>query len=239
MNRNTRARKGQSPSLAPAARRSGRESLAARAARAATIADRLAVAHPGASCSLDFDSPYQLVIATILSAQCTDKRVNIVTVSLFDRWPTAEALAAATQPQVEAVIRPTGFFRAKAKNIRGCCAALVARHGGQVPLTLDELIHLPGVGRKTANVVLNMAFGQITHAVDTHVFRIANRLRIAPGRNPLQVELGLEKAVPEEFGHHAHHWLILHGRYACKAVKPLCAACIVADLCDSADKRTG
>jgi endonuclease-3 len=136
-------------------------------------------------------------------------------------------------------VKSIGLFRTKAKNVIALSEQLIAEHGGEVPAEREALEKLPGVGRKTANVVLNMAFGQITHAVDTHVFRIANRLRIAPGKTPLAVEMGLEKAVPDEFGHHAHHWLILHGRYTCKAVKPLCGSCIVADLCDSADKRTG
>ena len=134
------------------------------------------------------------------------------------------------------LVKTIGLFRTKAKNVIALSEKLIAAHGGIVPADREALETLPGVGRKTANVVLNMAFGQITHAVDTHVFRIANRLRIAPGKTPLAVELGLETAVPPEFGHHAHHWLILHGRYVCKARKPECGVCIVADLCRSADK---
>lgn len=196
------------------------------------VARRLARAYPGANCSLDFASPFQLLIATILSAQCTDKRVNIVTVSLFDRWPTAEALAAATQPQVEAVIRPTGFFRAKAKNIRGCCAALVARHGGQVPLTLDELIHLPGVGRKTANVVLGSGFGIPSGVVvDTHVGRISRRLGLTRHTDAVRVERDLVAAIPKPHWIAFSHRLIEHGRTVCMARRPRCEACLLADLC--------
>jgi len=196
------------------------------------VARRLARAYPGANCSLDFASPFQLLIATILSAQCTDKRVNIVTVSLFARWPTAEALAAATQPQVEAVIRPTGFFRAKAKNIRGCCAALVARHGGQVPLTLDELIHLPGVGRKTANVVLGSGFGMPSGVVvDTHVGRISRRLGLTCHTDAVRAERDLVAAIPKSHWIAFSHRLIEHGRTVCMARRPRCEACLLADLC--------
>lgn len=196
------------------------------------VARRLARAYPGANCSLDFASPFQLLIATILSAQCTDKRVNVVTVSLFSRWPTAEALAAATQPQVEAVIRSTGFFRAKAKNIRGCCAALVARHGGQVPLTLDELIHLPGVGRKTANVVLGSGFGIPSGVVvDTHVGRISRRLGLTRHADAVRAERDLVAAIPKSHWIAFSHRLIEHGRTVCMARRPRCEACLLADLC--------
>lgn len=196
------------------------------------VARRLARAYPGANCSLDFASPFQLLIATILSAQCTDKRVNIVTVSLFNRWPTAEALAAATQPQVEAVIRPTGFFRAKAKNIRGCCAALVARHGGQVPLTLEELVHLPGVGRKTANVVLGSGFGIPSGVVvDTHVGRISRRLGLTRHADAVRAERDLVAAIPKSHWIAFSHRLIEHGRTVCMARRPRCEACLLADLC--------
>lgn len=196
------------------------------------VARRLARAYPGANCSLDFASPFQLLIATILSAQCTDKRVNIVTVGLFDRWPTAEALAAATQPQVEAVIRPTGFFRAKAKNIRGCCAALVARHGGQVPLTLEELVHLPGVGRKTANVVLGSGFGIPSGVVvDTHVGRISRRLGLTRHADAVRAERDLVAAIPKTHWIAFSHRMIEHGRTVCMARRPRCEACLLADLC--------
>ena len=141
------------------------------------------------------------------------------------------------EDKVRDYIKTIGLYRNKAKNVIALSEKLIAEFGGEVPTTREALESLPGVGRKTANVVLNIAFGEITHAVDTHVFRIANRLRIAPGKNVLQVELGLEKAVPPEFGRHAHHWLILHGRYTCKALRPECVRCIQNDLCDSADKR--
>ena len=157
-----------------------RESAAAKKLRAAAIAERLAVAHPAAECSLAFDNPFQLLVATILSAQCTDKRVNMVTGDLFRRWPTPAALAAARPRDLEGVIRSTGFYRAKAKNILGCCQSLVERYGGQVPTSLSDLVRLPGVGRKTANVVLGGAFGQAEGiVVDTHVGRIARRLGAA------------------------------------------------------------
>lgn len=232
MNRNTRARKGQSPSLAPAARRPGRESLAARAARAATIADRLAVAHPGASCSLDFDSPYQLVIATILSAQCTDKRVNLVTPQLFARWPDPRSLAAAKPAQVEGVIRSTGFFRAKAKSLLGCARGLVDRHGGEVPTTLEELVRLPGVGRKTANVVLGSAFGITSGVVvDTHVGRICRRLGLTTHTDAVRAERDLVRLVPRDHWIGFSHRLIEHGRTVCPARGPRCEQCPLADLC--------
>ncbi len=136
-------------------------------------------------------------------------------------------------------IKSIGLFRTKARNVIALSQRLIEAHGGEVPADREALQALPGVGRKTANVVLNIAFGLIAHAVDTHVFRVANRLRIAPGKTPAHVEAGLEKAVPDEFGVHAHHWLILHGRYTCKALRPECGRCLVADICDSADKRVG
>ncbi len=180
---------------------------------------------------------YTLLVAVVLSAQATDVGVNKATRPLFAIADTPSKMLALGEDTVREYVKSIGLFRTKAKNVMLLSQMLIDEHGGEVPANRAALEKLPGVGRKTANVVLNMAFGQITHAVDTHVFRVSNRLRIAPGKNPAQVELGLEKAVPDEFGHHAHHWLILHGRYTCKAVKPLCGACVVADLCDSADKR--
>ena len=198
----------------------------------AAVARRLAKGYPQAHCSLDFASPFQLLIATILSAQCTDKRVNAVTGSLFGRWPTAAALAAASQAEVEAVIRSTGFFRAKAKNIRGCCQALVERHGGEVPRTLEELVRLPGVGRKTANVVLGSGFGLPSGVVvDTHVGRISRRLGLTRHADAVKAERDLIAAIPKSHWIAFSHRLIEHGRAVCTARRPRCEDCPLADLC--------
>jgi endonuclease-3 len=179
-----------------------------------------------------FASPFQLLIATILSAQCTDKRVNVVTGSLFDRWPTAAALAAASQAEVEAVIRSTGFFRAKAKNIRGCCQALVERHGGEVPRMLEELVRLPGVGRKTANVVLGSGFGLPSGVVvDTHVGRISRRLGLTRHADAVKAERDLIAVIPKSHWIVFSHRLIEHGRTVCTARRPRCEDCPLADLC--------
>jgi endonuclease III len=186
---------------------------------------------------LDYVNAFTLLVAVVLSAQATDAGVNKATKRLFELADTPEKMLALGEDQVRELIKTIGLYRNKAKNVIALSEKLIAEFGGQVPTMREALESLPGVGRKTANVVLNIAFGEITHAVDTHVFRVANRLRIAPGKNVLQVELGLEKAVPAEFGRHAHHWLILHGRYTCKALRPACETCVVADLCDSADKR--
>lgn len=198
----------------------------------AAVARRLARSYPQAHCSLDFASPFQLLIATILSAQCTDKRVNVVTVDLFGRWPTAAALAAASQPAVEAVIRSTGFFRAKAKNIRGCCTALVERHGGEVPRTLEELVRLPGVGRKTANVVLGSGFGLPSGVVvDTHVGRISRRLGLTRHADAVRAERDLMAVIPKSHWIAFSHRVIEHGRTVCTARRPSCEDCPLADLC--------
>ena len=198
----------------------------------AVVARRLAKSYPQALCSLDFASPFQLLIATILSAQCTDKRVNAVTGSLFGRWPTAAALAAASQAEVEAVIRSTGFFRAKAKNIRGCCQALVERHGGEVPRVLEELVRLPGVGRKTANVVLGSGFGLPSGVVvDTHVGRISRRLGLTRHADAVKAERDLIAVIPKSHWIVFSHRLIEHGRTVCTARRPRCEDCPLADLC--------
>ncbi len=198
---------------------------------------RFQAANPEPKGELEHVNPFTLLVAVVLSAQATDAGVNKATRKLFALADSPEAMLALGEDQVRELVKTIGLFRTKAKNVIALCEKLIAEFGGQVPTTRAELESLPGVGRKTANVVLNMAFGEITHAVDTHVFRVANRLRLAPGRNVLQVELGLEKAVPEEFGRHAHHWLILHGRYTCKALRPACPACLLVDLCDAPDKR--
>lgn len=207
------------------------------AAQRAEIFTRLRAANPAPTTELEYATPFQLLIAVLLSAQATDKSVNLATRKLFADAPTPQAMLALGEEKLAEYINRIGLYRTKAKNTIATCRLLVERHDGEVPHSREALEALPGVGRKTANVVLNMAFGEITHAVDTHVFRVANRLRLAPGRNVLQVELGLEAAVPHEFGRHAHHWLILHGRYTCKALRPMCPACLLNDLCDAADKR--
>jgi endonuclease-3 len=191
----------------------------------------LAIAFPHVYCELDFTNPLELAVATILSAQSTDKRVNLTTPALFAKYRTAHDYAEANRNQVEELIRPTGFYRNKANSLIRLGAELVERFDGEVPATLDQLVTLPGVGRKTANVVLNTAFGEPTMAVDTHIFRVANRTGLAPGRTPLAVEKKLMRAVPAAYLMNAHHWLILHGRYLCKARKPDCPACPIADLC--------
>jgi endonuclease-3 len=201
------------------------------------IFTRFRAANPEPKGELEHVNAYTLLVAVVLSAQATDAGVNKATRALFAIADTPEKMLALGEDKVREHVRTIGLFRTKAKNVIALSEILVRDHASTVPADRAMLETLPGVGRKTANVVLNMAFGQITHAVDTHVFRVANRLAIAPGKNVLAVELGLEKAVPDAFGHHAHHWLILHGRYTCKARSPDCLACIVADLCNSPDKR--
>ena len=201
------------------------------------IFERFRAANPEPKGELESVNAFTLLVAVVLSAQATDAGVNKATRKLFAIADTPEKMLALGEETVREHIRTIGLYRNKAKNVIALSEKLIAQFGSAVPTTREELESLPGVGRKTANVVLNIAFGEITHAVDTHVFRVANRLRIAPGKNVLQVEMGLEKAVPEEFGRHAHHWLILHGRYTCKALRPECGRCIQNDLCDSPDKR--
>ena len=207
------------------------ESLAGKKARAGKILTRLAKAYPDARTALDFTTPLELLVATILSAQCTDERVNAVTAGLFPRYRRASDWAGVPLPVLEREIHSTGFFRAKAKSLNGMARALVERHGGLVPRTLEELVELPGVGRKTANVVLGNAFGIPALAVDTHVFRVSHRLALSTGKTPDKVEADLMAIVPEPYLTRAHHWLILHGRYTCVARRPLCEKCVIADLC--------
>ena len=201
------------------------------AARLEEIFRRFAAAEPEPKSELDYTSPYTLLVAVVLSAQATDAGVNKATPALFVLADTPQKMVALGLDKVTELIRTIGLFRTKAKNVVALSEKLIADYGGKVPETREELETLPGVGRKTANVVLNVAFGQPTMAVDTHIFRVANRTGIAPGRDPLAVELALEKRVPAPYRRHAHHWLILHGRYICKARKPDCAACPIADLC--------
>jgi endonuclease-3 len=201
------------------------------------IFQRFQAANPEPKGELEYVNAFTLLVAVVLSAQATDVGVNKATRKLFELADTPQKMLALGEERVRELVKTIGLYRTKAKNVIGLCEKLIAEFGGEVPVSREALESLPGVGRKTANVVLNIAFGEITHAVDTHVFRVSNRLRIAPGKNVLQVELGLEKAVPPEFGRHAHHWLILHGRYTCKALRPECERCLLNDLCDSPDKR--
>jgi endonuclease III len=216
-----------------------RESAAARAARAQEILKGLARTYPHAHCELDYTTPLELLIATILSAQCTDKRVNIVTKELFRVCKTAADYVALPQEQLEEIVHTTGFFRAKAKNVKACCAALVEHHGGEVPRTMDELTHLAGVGRKTANVVLGNAFGiNVGVVVDTHVQRLSTRLGLTRESTPEKIEQELMKLIPREQWAVFSHWLIWHGRRRCDARKPDCAQCELASLCPRVGVRT-
>ena len=197
---------------------------------------RLAKANPEPKGELEHVNPYTLLVAVVLSAQATDAGVNKATRTLFALADTPQKMVALGEDKVRDYIKTIGLFRNKAKNVIALSQLLLERHGGEVPAEREALEALPGVGRKTANVVLNIAFEQPTIAVDTHLFRVANRLKLAPGKTPLEVELGLLKAVPEKYLRHAHHWLILHGRYTCLARRPRCGVCIVSDLCTSPDK---
>jgi endonuclease III len=192
---------------------------------------RFAEAMPEPKGELDYKSPFTLLIAVVLSAQATDAGVNKATPALFRLADTPQKMAALGEAKVMDLIKTIGLYRNKAKNVVALSRKLVEEFGGEVPLTREALQSLPGVGRKTANVVLNIAFRQPTMAVDTHIFRVSNRTGLAPGRDPLAVELELERIVPGEYKLHAHHWLILHGRYVCKARKPECPRCLVRDLC--------
>jgi endonuclease-3 len=215
--------------------RIGRESRAARRARTHLILERLKALYPDAHCELDFRNPYQLLVATILSAQCTDVRVNQVTPALFARWSDAHALALAPVEQLEAVIRPTGFFRNKARNLIGMARAVVADHDGDIPATMVELQALPGVGRKTANVILGNAFHRSEGiTVDTHVLRLSALLRLTRETDPVAVETDLMVLVPPEDWALCSHLLIWHGRRICIANRPRCEECVLTDLCPSA-----
>lgn len=202
----------------------------------AKIFERFSASVPEPKGELEHVNPYTLLVAVALSAQATDAGVNKATRALFKVADTPEKMVALGEEKLRDYIKTIGLFRNKAKNVIALSEALIRDHGGEVPADRDALEALPGVGRKTANVVMNMAFGEPTMAVDTHVFRVANRLGIAPGKTPLEVEEGLLKVVPPEYGVHAHHWLILHGRYICKARKPECWRCIIQDLCIFKDK---
>jgi len=202
------------------------------AARRAAIFQRLQAANPHPTTELQYGSPFELLVAVILSAQATDISVNRATARLFAVANSAPLMLRLGEQRLKTYIRTIGLFNTKAANIIASCRMLVDRHGGEVPRSREELEALPGVGRKTANVVLNTAFGEPTIAVDTHIFRVCNRTGLAPGPTPLAVEHRLLRVVPAEFRRDAHHWLILHGRYVCKARRPACPRCPIADLCE-------
>ncbi len=196
---------------------------------------RLAEVYKDEGTMLNYTSPFTLLVAVILSAQCTDKRVNVITARLFPRLDSPGKMAELTLPEMEAEIRDCGLYKAKAKNLLGMCHMLLENYGGEVPEDFDELVKLPGVGRKTANVVRSVCWGYPAIAVDTHVFRVANRLKLAPGNTPLEVEAGLMKAIPKKDWSDAHHWLIWHGRRVCTARKPQCETCFLRDVCPSGE----
>jgi endonuclease-3 len=198
----------------------------------AEIFRRFRAANPNPTTELKYRTPYELLVAVVLSAQATDKSVNKATEVLFRKYDTPQKMAALGVPGLQEYIQTIGLYRNKAKNVIALSRMLVEKHGGEVPATREALEELPGVGRKTANVVLNTAFGQPTVAVDTHIFRVANRTGIAPGKDPREVEDRLLKFTPPEYLKDAHHWLILHGRYICTARKPGCPECLIRDLCE-------
>ena len=229
------------PLAAPPTAKSAPARKAARRkyADAATVREiftRLRAQNPEPKGELEYVNPYTLLVAVVLSAQATDAGVNKATRALFAAADTPQKMLALGEDRVRNHIKTIGLFRAKAKNVIALSQILVEKHGGKVPLDAASLEALPGVGRKTANVVRNIAFGETTIAVDTHLFRISNRIPLARGKTPLEVELGLLKIIPQEFLLHAHHWLILHGRYICKARRPECERCVIADLCTSPEK---
>ena len=207
------------------------------AARRRLLFERLRTANPTPRTELRYRTPYQLLVAVVLSAQATDRSVNQATETLFEVAGTPEAMLALGEEGLKGHIRRIGLYQTKAKNLIALTRRLMERHGGQVPADREALEALPGVGRKTANVVLNTAFGEPTIAVDTHIFRVANRTGLAPGRTVREVEDRLLRHVPREFRQDAHHWLILHGRYVCKARLPACGSCVIRDLCDWMDKE--
>jgi endonuclease-3 len=207
-------------------------------AKRAEIFRRFREANPDPTTELVYGSAFELLIAVILSAQATDKGVNLATAKLFRQANTPAKMLALGEEGLTAHIKTIGLFRSKAKHIMATCRMLVEQHGGEVPESREALEALPGVGRKTANVVLNTAFGHPTMAVDTHIFRVSNRIGLAPGKDVREVEDRLMKHVPREYLHNAHHWLILHGRYTCKALRPECPRCLIRDLCEYRGKTT-
>ena len=232
-----RAAKGKGRGSKEAKKVGARESLAARRERVLEIVLRLRRQYPDATCSLEHADPYQLLVATILSAQCTDERVNLVTPALFRRYPSAEDLAGAKPDELEDMIKSTGFFRNKTKSLLGMAGAVTERHHGRIPETMEELTALPGVGRKTANVVLGNAFrSNVGVVVDTHVGRLAQRLGLTVSDDPVAIEQDLMACVPREDWTDISHLLIYHGRAVCRAQKPRCGECVLNDLCPSAFK---
>jgi endonuclease III len=224
------------PGPSPRSSKRPRKAVKPAPERVAEIFRRFAAAKPDPKGELEYINPFTLLVAVVLSAQATDAGVNKATRPLFKTANTPKKMLVLGEDGVREAIKTIGLYRNKAKNVIGLSQALIARHGGEVPHEREALEALPGVGRKTANVVLNIAFGQPTMAVDTHVYRVAHRLGLATGKTPMEVELGLLEVIPERYLHHAHHWLILHGRYVCQARKPKCDACVVCDLCSSGDK---
>ena len=204
----------------------------------AAFFDRLAEEIPIPKGELEYINPYTLLVAVVLSAQATDVGVNRATRPLFEKVRTPEKMLALGETKLKGYIKTIGLYNSKAKNVIALSRILIERHASRVPPSREAMETLPGVGRKTANVVLNIAFGEPTIAVDTHIFRVSNRTGLAPGKNPLEVETRLERVVPDERKMHAHHWLILHGRYVCKARKPDCPACVVRELCAYKAKTT-
>jgi endonuclease-3 len=233
-----RVKNSRKPAAAkPAAARPARARAVPKKAKPWTPAEiheafsRFQKANPEPKGELEHLNPYTLLVAVVLSAQATDAGVNKATRALFEVADTPQKMLALGEEKLRDYIRTIGLYRTKAKNVIALSEKLIAEFGGEVPRTRAEIESLPGAGRKTANVVLNMAFGESTLAVDTHVFRVANRTGLAPGKTPLEVELGLMRVIPPEFMLHAHHWLILHGRYTCLARKPRCEVCLINDLC--------
>jgi endonuclease III len=223
----------------PAAKKSAKKQKVRPAADISEIFRRFAKANPEPKGELEHVNAYTLLVAVVLSAQATDAGVNKATRALFKIADTPQKMLALGEERVREHVKTIGLYRNKAKNVILLSQKVIDAHGGEVPADRDALVQLPGVGRKTANVVLNMAFGQKTMAVDTHVYRVAHRLSLAFGKTPEAVEEGLMKVVPDDYLFHAHHWLILHGRYTCKAQKPRCGLCVIHDLCTSADKIEG
>ncbi len=206
------------------------------AAKRREIFTRFRAANPKPTTELVYHTPFELLVAVVLSAQATDKSVNLATRKLFEVADTPQKMLALGQTGLEDYIKTIGLYKSKAKHLIATCRLLLEQHGGEVPHSREALEKLPGVGRKTANVILNTAFGEPTIAVDTHIFRVANRTGIAPGKTVLEVEKNLLKFIETSFRHDAHHWLILHGRYVCKARKPECARCLIRDLCEYSEK---
>ena len=215
------------------------ESLAQKRVRATKIYSLLVKDYPGAKCTLDFESPFQLLVATILAAQCTDERVNIVTPALFHKYPDAAALAAADEADLQKMIASTGFFRNKSKSLLGASRELVEKFSGKVPSTMDELLALPGVGRKTANVILGNCFDRAVIIVDTHCIRLSQRLGFTKNTDPDKIEADLVKIIPEEKRTMWSHLMVFHGRTVCQSKKPRCPGCAVNSLCPYKDKTKG